>query len=395
MRTFDVAVIGGGAAGITAAISAARAGRSVVICERLPKLGKKILASGNGRCNLSNTNIDASHYNPEARALAGAVLSRFGKDDILRFFTGLGLVTYSYEGRIFPITDQASSVLKALEIELKQLGVTIELEFEAFEMSRLKSGFVVKSKAGKSVSANRVILAGGGKSYPALGSNGSLYAFAEKFGHSIIAPVPSGVSLEAKDRLCHLLQGQKIQAAVKSIVDGKVKSGSGGELLFTKYGLSGTAIIDVSEDISIALNRMKKKDTAIVADMVPFMDKEDLQAELSRRIKKGAMPEDMLVGILPNKFGIALLDILRSKDAVKISSAIKEKRFSITATRGWNEAEFTAGGVNANEVDPATLESKMAKGLYFAGEMLDVNGKRGGYNLAWAWASGYVAGQAR
>jgi predicted Rossmann fold flavoprotein len=394
MNKYDVAVIGGGAAGIVAAISAKRSGKSVVICERLPKLGKKILASGNGRCNLANVNIDASCYNRSARGLAGSVLSRFGKDDMIRFFSSLGLVTYSEEGRIFPVTNQASSVLKVLEMEIERLGIAVEPGFEAVDVSRSGSGFIVRSRQGKSVSCGKVILAGGGRSYPALGSNGSLYALAGKFGHSIIEPVPSAVALEVKDKLCHLLQGQKIFASVKGIVDDKIVSEARGDLLFTKYGLSGTAIIDVSEEISVAVNRLKKKNVSVAVDMAPFIDMEALKIELSEKVKKVLAPEDIIAGLLPNKFGPALIDTLRTKDPEKITGAIKDKRFNVTATRGWNEAEFTAGGVAVGEVDPVTLESKLQKGIYFAGEILDVSGKRGGYNLAWAWASGWIVGLA-
>jgi predicted Rossmann fold flavoprotein len=390
---YKVAVIGGGASGIAAAISAKRSGYSVVICERLPKLGKKILASGNGRCNLSNDKIDAGFYNAEARELVSSIFSKFGGDDIKKFFKELGLSAYSEGGRIFPVTDQASSVLKVLETELARLSVSVETDFDVMSISRLASGFSIRSRRGRTVSCDKVILAGGGKSYPALGSNGSLYALAKEFGHNIIEPAPSAVPLIVKDMLCHLLQGQKIQAKVKSVIDDKIVSEASGDLLFAQYGLSGTAVIDISEDISIAINRNKKKDAVVLADMVPFMDKAALEEEMGRRIRAGLSGEDIIAGILPNKFGFALEELLGSRNAAKVASALKEKRFNITGTRGWNEAEFTAGGVNTAEIRSGTLESKLARGVYFAGEILDVAGRRGGYNLAWAWASGFIAGK--
>jgi hypothetical protein len=391
-REFDVAVIGGGAAGITAAISAGRAGKTAVICERLPRLGKKILASGNGRCNLLNEDLSDLFYNPQACSLVKSIFSEFGKDRILSFFAGLGLETYSEEGRIFPVTNQSSSVLKALEIELRRLSLPVELNFEVSSISRSKNGFRVTAKSCRSIFCNALILAGGGKSYPALGSDGSCYKFAETLGHKVIRPVPSAVALVVKDPLCHILQGQKIAAYAKAVVDGKVSGEATGEALFTKYGLSGTAILDVSRDVSIAMNRLGRKSAGIILDMAPFMGETKLKAELEKRLKHGFACEELLTGILPNKFGPALAALLKTKDAALIAGSIKSRDFTVTGTKGWNEADFTAGGVDTSEIDPITLRSKKADHLYLAGEILDVDGGRGGYNLAWAWASGFVAG---
>ena len=396
MDRFDTLIIGGGAAGITAAISAGRKGASVVLCEKMPQLGKKILASGNGRCNLLNEKLDSYCYNPAAQDFVKQVFAAFGKANIANFFKELGLEVYSENNRIFPVTKQSSSVLKVLEMELKKLRVGIELNFEAVDISCSKKGFAVKSKSDRTIESSNLIIACGGKTYPALGSDGSSYGFAKRFGHSIIEPVPSAVPVVTKDRICHLLQGQKISAAALSIIDGKVANEAAGEILFTKYGLSGTAILDVSRDISVAINREKKKDVAVSIDMVPFMDRGKLRLELEKRTGKGIdsahrAVEDILAGILPNKFGTALKDLFSGCDCNAIARALKDRRFKITGTRGWNEAEFTAGGIDVSEVKE-TLESKLKEGLYFAGESLDVDGKRGGYNLAWAWASGFIAG---
>lgn len=392
MRTFDVVVIGGGASGIIAAISAKRKGRSVIICEKMPEIGKKIRASGGGRCNLLNDKIDASFYNPAGRGIIGSILKRFGAPAILNFFRDIGLEAYSEDGRIFPATNQASSVLKVLEIELKRLAVPVELNCEAVGISPDGEGFSVDTKKDKSLKCRKLIVAGGGRAYPALGSNGACYKFAKQFGHKIVEPVPSAVSIVAKDEMCHLLQGQKISAIVRSVIDGKIRSEARGDAIFTKYGLSGTAVLDISEEISVALNRYHNKNVFISMDMVPFMDHVQLRDEIGKRIGKGLPADEMFIGILPNKFGRALKNIAGEKDADRIASALKDKRFRAIDTRGWNEAEFTAGGIDVGEVSETTLESKLRKELYFAGEILDVHGKRGGYNLAWAWASGFVAG---
>lgn len=392
LKTFSVAIIGGGAAGIMAAISAKRKGHSVVVCEKMPQIGKKVLISGNGRCNLFNEDFSVAHYNTAAKTLLKSVFSRFGKDDIVDFFTGLGLEMYSKDGRVFPITNQSSSVLKVLEMELERLGVPVETGFEVSDISGSQSGFILTSKKGAAVECDKLVITGGGKTYPALGSDGNTYELARRLGHTIVPPVPSAVPLTTKDPLCFLLQGQKIFASARAMINGKIKSESQGELLFTKYGLSGTAILDISEELSIAIHRGHINDVVVSADMVPFMSGADLHKELTRRTKTGFTKENFLTGLLPNKFNAALKGLAEERDIHKIVNALKDRRFKITGTRGWNEAEFTAGGADINEIAEKTLESKSEKGVYFAGEILDVGGKRGGYHLAWAWASGFIAG---
>jgi predicted Rossmann fold flavoprotein len=393
MEKYSTVVIGGGAAGICTAISKARTGESVIICEKMPQLGKKILASGNGRCNLLNDNLSETYYNPAARDLVKSIFDRFGKSEILDFFKGLGLGIYSQEGRIFPITNQASTVLKVLEMELQRLSVPIEYDFCCAGVSFSKSGILVSSNTGKKIMSQKVIITGGGKSYPALGSDGNIYEIARKLGHTTIEAVPSAVPLLTRDSLCHLLQGQRIFASARSVIEGKKSDEVNGELLFTKYGLSGTCILDVSEAISIAINRHNKTEVFVYVDMVPFIDKEQLKNNLVKREKEGYPAEEMLTGILPNKFCVAFKNLFENRDINTTIDSLKNRCFKIVGTRGWNEAEFTAGGVNVNEVNTGTLESKLRKGVYFAGEVLDVNGRRGGYNLGWAWASGFVAGQ--
>lgn len=392
MHRLKVAIVGGGASGIVAAISAARLGDKVVICEKMPRLGKKILASGNGRCNLSNERLDPSHYNPRSRELVKGVFERFDGGSITGFFSSLGVKLYSEEGRIFPVTNQSATVLKALERELARLSIPVELNFDVAHIDESSGVYTVISRTGKKIECEKLIVACGGRSYPSFGSDGSGFGLARRFNHSIIEPVPSCVPIVTKNPLCHALQGQKIRASAKALVGGEAVKSAYGELLFTKYGLSGTAILDVSRPLSIALNRSARKPAEIVVDMAPFIGEDELRNELVKRTREKMPQDDMLVGILPNKFGPALKKILDIKNAGKASSFIKAARFKAEGTRGWNEADFTAGGVDVREVNARTLESDFTRGLYFAGEVLDVDGERGGYNLAWAWASGFVAG---
>ena len=396
-RIRDVAVIGAGAAGLAAAIGAARKGASGVAAERLPKPGKKILVTGGGRCNLCHEKIEAADFTSTDPSLVSSVLSRVGPDDILGFFRELGLSTVSDGGRVYPAAGQAASVLKVLLLEAERRGVAQELEFEAAAVDSRAGGFTVTSRDGRTIEARHVVLAGGGRSYPALGANGSSYELARKWGHRIILPVPSAVPLLVKDPLCHFLQGQRIRARAAALLGGKTVREAEGDLLFTAYGLSGTAVLDVSECLSIALHRDGRPDAVLSADLVPFMTSDQLAAEFRRRLQAGWAESDLLSGILPEKFAVLARARpgaeSRPDAAAALAAALKNKRFAVHGTRGWNEAEFTSGGVDAREVEPGTLESMRCRGLHLAGEVLDVQGPRGGYNLAWAWASGLIAGE--
>ena len=402
-KAFDVAVVGGGAAGLTASISAGRSGRSVVVCERLPRPGKKILATGGGRCNLLNRDLSPDHFTSTSKDLVASVLARFGKKEILEFFRGLGLETIeddSGDGRIFPVTNQASSVLRVLEIEARRVGVAVESGFEVSTLGRAGDLFAVETAAGRRIEARSVVLAGGGKTYPALGSNGSGHVLAAALGHRIIKPVPSAVPIIAKDRFCHLLHGLKLRAAATAVVAGNTTASASGEVLFTQYGLSGTAVLDVSESLSVAFNREGKTDVSLTIDFVPWASAETLAREFRRRLEAGWAAGDLAAGILPDKFSSVMAGgdapgARGERDKARaLAGALKSRAFKVLGTRGWNEAEFTAGGVDAREIDPHTLESRRRKGLFLAGEIIDVQGERGGYNLAWAWASGYIAGLA-
>ncbi|MEI8348653.1 MAG: NAD(P)/FAD-dependent oxidoreductase [Candidatus Omnitrophota bacterium] len=393
MNKYDIAVVGGGASGIVAAIAAVSRGGRVILLEKNKAVARKVMISGSGRCNIFNECLNEDRYNSEARCLVKNIFSRFGKADMVRFFESLGLRLYAQEGRVFPVTNQAASVVKALEIELKRLAVPVEFDFEAIRIVVQQKGFVITASSGKNIFASRLIIAGGGKTYPALGSDGKLYDIASQFRHSIVEPVPSAVPLVVKHKLCHLLQGQKISARVRSIISDKMSIQIAGELLFTKYGLSGTAILDVSDEISIAVHRNKNQ-AQVSVDTVPFMESQMLKEWLCARIKRGVREADMLIGILPNKFSLVLEPIVQKKNLDVLVAALKDMRFTVSGTRGWNEAEFTCGGIDVHEINAETLESNLQKGLYFCGEILDVNGARGGYNLAWAWASGHVAGEA-
>jgi hypothetical protein len=394
-----VIVVGGGAAGLTAAIAAARSGAAVRVVERLPRPGKKILVTGGGRCNLSHSPLPAAAFSSTRPELVRSILERAGGEAILSFFRGLGLRLRVEDGRVYPVTNQAATVLRLLEREAGSLGIAVETGWEAASLKADGAGFAISAADGKTARARAVVLAAGGKSYPALGSNGSGYDLARAFGHRIVAPVPSAVPLLVKDRLCHLLQGLKLGVRARALVDGREAASSDGDLLFTAYGLSGTAVLDVSEPLSVALNRGGPREAALAVDLVPFLSADELAAEIRGRMKSGWSEAELLSGLLPEKLAALAPSLVAASPASpearpeRLARALKDRRFAVLGTRGWNEAEFTAGGVDAGEAVEGTLESKKKPGLFLAGEILDVQGPRGGYNLAWAWASGLVAGE--
>ncbi len=390
----EVVIIGGGGAGLVAAISAARRGTAVTIVEKMPILGKKVLASGAGRCNLLNVTLDASFYNPESAAIVGQVFKRFGKEDILSFFRELGLWTYAEEdGRIFPLTDKALTLMELLQAELQSLGVKSFLNWPVQNIRFADEKFILTSASGETLEAAKVVIAAGGQSYPMMGSDGSGFRLAQDFGHTIVEPVPATVPLMSQDVWCRVLEGQKIRGRACPMLDSKkVMPWVEGDILFAKYGLSGTAILDISDPISVALNRRQTKKAAVALDFVPFLDEAALHKEFERRIARGMKGNSIVAGLLPPKFSQVLQDFLFPENIKQLAAILKERIFYVTETRGWNEAEFTAGGVAVSEMNSDTFESKKQKGLYLCGEVLDVNGRRGGYQLAWAWASGYLTG---
>lgn len=396
MKKETVAIIGGGAAGVMAAISASKAGHSVTVCERLKTLGKKVLASGGGRCNFTNVNVGPEFFHPEEYDFVKGVFDRFGKKDIDDFFLDLGLYSYAGEdGRVFPISNRSQSVMDVLKNEMNRLGVTLTIKCDVKEIRKTKKGFELKPLEGNSVFAEKIILCSGGKTYPALGSDGHGYKLAASLGHTIIKPVPITLPIETKDPWCHLLQGQKVRGRAASIVNGKQTEWIEGDILFTQYGLSGTAIFDATDAVSIAQHRDENKDTYVICDLVPFLTEDELCQELNRKLAKGFPVTALIDGLLSPKFVPVLKDYLNPNRTRELAHFLKNRKFKVLTTKGWNEAEFTAGGVALDEVNPDTLESRIQKGLYFAGEILNVQGRRGGYNLAWAWASGHVVGALR
>lgn len=420
---YDLLIIGGGAAGQMAAISAKRnnPNLTVAIIDRTFALGRKILVCGAGRCNITNINLDTDvekrYYGANPQFIR-SIFSQFSYKDIVSFFNELGVELYVERktdiGKLFPITDQAKTITSLLENELKILGIDVHLNTEVTSF-KVDNGFNLNAnilnQEGK-VTENKVytskylIISAGGKTYPALGSNGTGYNLVQSLGHSIITPVPSALPLVSKNPLSHELQGTKMEIEVTSIIDGQPIKTRTDDVMFTQHGFSGPAILNVSREISIQINRLNKQNVQLKLNFFPGKTFEDVKSLLTLRWNKrpSLTLEESMYGLFPNKIPSALLKVinidkntivnkLTSEQINRLVASLTAYTVDITATRGWNEAEFTAGGIDTKEVMESTLESKLINNLYFCGEILDVDGDVGGFNLSWAWSSGFVAGK--
>ncbi len=397
-----IAIIGAGASGMVCAITAAtNQNNHITLFDKNTKAGRKITITGNGRCNLSNRHIHSDCYYGHDRGFVGYALRQFGSREAVAFFAGLGLETVEHEdGRIFPMSLQASSVTAFLQEACTDAGVKIVLGKEITEIKRQNKGFLLLSD-GQAEDFDAVVIATGSGAMPALGSSESGYRFAGGLGHRVYEPFAVLVQLVSDDPLCKRAAGVKIQADIRIRIDRQVHDRLRGDLLFTSYGLSGLAILDLSRTASEALHNGKRVD--VVVDMLPDISLSALKNILQKKAKQfiHKKPQHWLNGILHQKLVTILLlrtglhksKTLHTKAIQQLAYEIKNFTFSVHATRGLKGAEVMAGGIDTAEVNPKSMMSRLQEGLYFCGEVLDIDGKRGGYNLHWAWASGYLAGR--
>lgn len=399
-----IAVIGGGASGLVAAIAAARKGAEVTIYEKLNKVGKKILATGNGRCNYTNMNMSIDRYHGKNINAVENILNFFDLNKTLNFFEDLGINPYIGDlGKVYPSSLQASSVLDVLRYEAERLKVQEVTDFEVIELRKNKDKFSIIGKDTVYV-ADKVILSTGGKASPQLGTDGSGYILAKSLGHKIIEPFPALVQLKLKGKYFKRITGIRFDGVVKGLTDKKLIREDEGEILFTDYGISGPPILQISRNVIEELNKGIK--VYVSVDMFPNSSKSDLYDLLSVRFNKIGYKsiEEGLIGFINKKLiSVILLEAgfedlnkecgkLNKKEIYKIIDILKEWKFEVIGHNSWQQAQSTAGGVDMSEVNPNTLESVKVKGMYLSGEILDVDGDCGGFNLQWAWSSGYVAG---
>jgi predicted Rossmann fold flavoprotein len=407
MESYDVIVIGAGSAGLLAAGRAAEKGCRVLVLEKMRQEGRKLLITGKGRCNITNAapiGEFITHVFPDGRFLRNA-FSRFFSKDIIALLERYGVeVALERGGRYFPASDQASDILKALLAWVHENRVEIRTGHQA-EKLLIESGSVVGVQAnGIPYYAPQVILATGGKSYPATGSNGEGYELARKAGHSIETPFPALVPLETEGSIAQKLQGLNLRNVVAAIwVNDKKIAEEMGEMIFTHFGLSGPIILTLSRIAAQELKKQNKVEISI--DLKPALDDSKLDARLIRDLNEHGKKK--LANIfrfwLPASMVPVFLEILKTdpeKDCHQVSAQerkqirnlMKNLRFKVSHNRSFKEAIITAGGVKTSEISPKTMESKLVKGLFFAGEMIDLDAETGGYNLQIAYSTGWLAG---
>ena len=401
MKT-EIAVIGGGASGLMAAITAKKSGKEVVILERKDRILKKVLITGNGRCNITNVNANISNYFGKNISSVENILNRFTPQDTMDFFYGLGIVcNEENRGKVYPLSGQASSVVDALRFEAERLGIKIETEFYVRKIEKDGFKFKIYSEDRKKIEAGRVILAAGGQSYSELGSNGSGFELAKELGHSVTKLSPSIVQLKTEKNQVKGLQGIKTDVAVTAYGDNKKICTYDGELLFTDYGISGNVVFNISfvmplyKNVEFEIDFMEKFDYNELYEMLK--ERKKIMSHLTMENYFNGMINKKLGQFLSKVSGIEKLSKpvkdLNDSEIRKLCTVLKKYRIKILDTTGFKNAQVTAGGVSLDEVNSETLESKIVKGLYFSGEVLDVYGECGGFNLQWAWASGYIAGK--
>ncbi len=399
-----IAVIGGGASGLIAAIAAARNGAQVTIYEKMNRVGKKILATGNGRCNYTNMDMSIHRYHGKNIKNAEAVLNYFDLHATLNFFEDLGISPYVGElGKVYPSSLQASSMLDVLRYEVQRLGIEEVTDCEITELRKNKDKFSIIGKSG-SFQADKVILATGGKASPQLGSDGKGYDIAKSFGHKIVETFPALVQLKLEGKYFKRISGIRFDGTVKGFTDKGVVREDEGEILFTEYGISGPPVLQISRKVIEELN--KKNKVFVAVDMFPHTTQLELYDILSARFGRIGYKsiEEGLIGFInKNLIPVVLMEAgfedlkkkcgkLNKKEIYKIIDILKGWKFEVTGHNTWQQAQSTAGGVDMSEVNPKTLESAKVRGLYLSGELLDVDGDCGGFNLQWAWSSGYTAG---
>ena len=385
----EVLVIGGGAAGMMAALTARQGGHAVTLLERQARVGRKLLATGNGRCNLTNLHLTPANYHGEAPDFSAYA-----------FFRGLGLLTVAEPGgRVYPLSDQAGSVVDVLRFALDEAGVATRPGFEVTDIRKTKRGFAVSS-AEETLTAEKVILCAGGLAGGKLGGSMSGYQLLESLGHRRTALYPALVQVKTDPTFVRSLKGVRADAAVSLRRGKSVLAQSQGEVQFTDFGVSGPAIFEISRAAA------GKGGLTVHLDLLRSLNGGETAALLRRRCS--AMPhlttENLLTGVLHNRLGRTLvryagydlttpLPELGEADLQAIAAAVHDFALPVQGTLGFDGAQVTAGGIRTEDFDPRTLQSRLVPGLYAAGEVLDIDGDCGGYNLQWAWSSGHLAGQ--
>ncbi len=400
---FDCVVIGGGASGMAAAIFCAERGKRVLVLEKAPRVGKKLLATGNGTCNITNIHATPQRYHAAADFVRSA-LTAFPPATAIDFFERIGVSCVVRDnGRVYPRCEQAGAVLDCLRLTMEQRGVTVQCDSEVTAVTPCKEGWQVTAND-QTTSCRNVIVATGGAASPALGGSAACYTLPLSVGHQKTPLYPAIVQVRTDTTYIRAMKGLRTDATVTFAVDGKPVAAHTDELLFTEYGISGPAVMQISRAVG-DWERRKQGTMTVSIDFLPTMSYDTVWDDLCRRRTNGRRVEDLLTGLLHKRIGqtmCRMADLLLSQNGTdltdqqlhRLCDTIKNATVSVIGTQGFGGAQVTAGGIERSQVDPKTMESKKAKGLYLLGEVLDVDGECGGFNLQWAWSSAYAAAQA-
>ena len=398
-----VLVIGGGAAGMMAALTAAENGHAVTLLERQGRVGRKLMATGNGRCNLTNHHVSPAHYHGETPDFCRHALAAFDVGSTLLYFAGLGLLTTAEDsGRVYPFSNMAGSVLDVLRFALENSGIDLHTGCVVTGIKKKGNTFLVRTESGEEFTADRVILAAGGAAGGKVGGVMDGYQLAKGLGHHRTALYPSLVQIRTDPTYPRALKGVKAEAAVTVRRGDDTLAQNRGEVLFTEYGVSGPVIFDISRTAATGGDGL-----TVTLDLFPdWAPREALDWLRQRRQSAGDREAGtLLTGALHSRLGQMVCKAagftnqraagLSDGDLRRIAAQVKGFALPITGVCGFDQAQVTAGGLRCGEFDPHTMESRLVPGFYACGEVLDIDGDCGGFNLQWAWSSGRLAGQLR
>ena len=383
----QVIVVGGGAAGLMAAIVAAQNGAAVTVLEQNENPGRKICVTGNGRCNLTNKDMRAEIFRGEHPEFAGNILRQFSLEDTVRFFEDLGVTFMDRKGWLYPRSNQAKCIPELLVLKARSLKVKIKTR-ENVESVYCENGRWKVRTSGWTYEGDRVILANGSKASQVPGSDGSGYEIVSQLGHRIVKPLPALTGLRCKGNAFSAWAGVRTDARVTLLIDNREFCTESGEVQLTDYGVSGIPVFQLCRYAVRALDEGKK--VTLSLNFLPEYTKDTLQEYIKKRqelcpYQAGA---ELFLGLLPDK--LIKMFCKQKKDMIQL---ITEYPLDVKGSSGFEQAQVCSGGVDTSQVDPDTLESRLHRGLFFAGELLDIDGPCGGYNLQWAWSSGAVAGR--
>ena len=394
-----IAIIGGGASGMAAALAAAEnKDAQVILLERQARVGRKLQATGNGRCNLSNLHADKQGYHGENPDFVESAIGAFPPKVTLDWFASLGLFTVTEEsGKVYPYSDQANSVVDVLRLALVKENITLKTGYEVTKIQKTENGFLV-TNGEEPIACDKLIVACGGLAGSKLGGTMAGYKLLAKLGHRSTKLRPSLVQIKSSWPELPSLKGVRTNCHVEILCNGEIYAHSTGELQLTEHGISGPVVFEISRDVCAARGKWTAK-----LDFLPDISAETLEAEIQRRRETNLPMEELLTGILHNRLGRVLtkaagikgkqyVNQLSNAELREVLAAVKGLEIDLTEPLGMDSAQVTAGGVLTDGFNPQTMESKLVSGLYACGEVLDIDGDCGGYNLQWAWSSGRCAG---